>query len=151
MRWSWTYSMSKQTVKLRSVWKSLIEGLAWTPGELTRSYRSSAFSVKGISIEGEVRMQIQWLPITRTFKGNRKNFELLGVRSNKPEVSKWDWGGMQVSCPLHGKALNIAHLYWTDKRVETKNTRLFWNKLNVLDCISQLFFRLVTPLKHGSS
>ena len=41
--------------------------------------------------------QIQSTPNNSTpFKGNRKKFELWRVQSNKPEVRKWDWGGMQV-------------------------------------------------------
>ena len=47
------------------------------------------------------------LQITRIFKGNRKKFELSGVRRKQLEIRKWNWGGMQVSWTLHFKGSKI--------------------------------------------
>ena len=46
---------------------------------------------------------------------------------------------------LIGTGLNIV-LNWTKKKVKTKNTWLFWNKLNVCTGV-HCFFRIVTHLK----
>ena len=36
------------------------------------------------------------LPITQTCKRSLKKFKLSGVRSNKPEVGKWEWEGWRM-------------------------------------------------------
>ena len=67
---------------------------------------------------------------------------------------------MKVSCALHFKSSKILYCVlekelkkkiwlistwlnvvfnWTDKKGKTKNTRLLWNKTNVLSCCSLLF------------
>ena len=62
------------------------------------------------------------LPITRTFKGNRKNVRVIGSSKQQTRIRKWDWGGMQVSCTLDSTAPNTVLLYWTQKSKDKKCT-----------------------------
>ena len=46
---------------------------------------------------------------------------------------------MQVSCPFHSKALNIAHLHWTDKIAAVTGTCIFGDAATFIKDFRVLF------------
>ena len=102
------------------------------------------------------------LPISN-LRGKSKKFDLLGDRSRWLEIRKrdqgkeckyqahftskaaryilpfWKWKKRNTRAWLISTWLNIV-FNWTDKKVKTKSTPLFWNEFTVLNCSLMLLF-----------